>query len=214
MTGSTSRPALRISERMVAVWTIGFAAGCGGPPAAPSGPPLGLNAQVVPLVSRPAQVPLGPAVLQVWGYTLINQHGPICEPLFGNQEGTFLTARVHVSAEGPEWVIRAEPRRGSAEIRFRQTGDPRVEGEVLIGTARGWLQDMARAPGEPGKQLDANFSADSTPSQLQGFASHTRPRIDGTMTGRIVYTDPWGGAITCPLVYWVLQPADGWVFVP
>jgi hypothetical protein len=188
---------------------LGAATGCSGSTTAPSvAPPPGVNPLVLTLVSRPVVVPVGSAVLQIWGYTLYNSHGPICEPLFGTREGTRVTVRMQVSAEGSGWVIRAEPRTGTAEIRFSQTGQVRPEGEVLTGSARGTVRDMTRAPGQPGRDLRVFFESSSV---LEGFGSSSRPWLQGTITGYITYTDSVGGGIRCPLVYWTMQPADGWI---
>lgn len=199
----------RRSFRFTVVAASVIASGCSGPPATPTAiPPPGVNPLVLTLVSRPVVVPVGSAVLQIWGYTLYNSHGPVCEPLLGTPEGTRVTVRMRVSAEGSGWVVRAEPGTGSAEIRFSQTGQVRVEGEALTGSARGTVRDMTRAPGEPGRDLTVFFESSSV---LEGFGSSSRPWLQGTITGHITYSDSVGGWIRCPLVYWTMQPADGWI---
>lgn len=194
---------------LLVVAAVTLASGCSSSPVTPSvTPPPDFNPFALTLVSRPVVVPLGSAVLQIWGYTLYNSHGPICEPLFGTREGTRVTVRMQVSAEGSGWVIRAEPRTGTAEIRFSQTGQVRPEGEVLTGSARGTVRDMTRAPGEPGRDLRVFFESSSV---LEGFGSSSRPWLQGTIAGHITYSDSVGGWIRCPLVYWTMQSADRWI---
>lgn len=199
----------RRTHSLVVAAAVAIASGCSGSPASPSvTPPPGVNPLVLTLVTRPVVVPVGSAVLQIWGYTLYNSHGPICEPLFGTHEGTRVTVRMQVSAQGSGWVARAEPRTGTAEVRFSQTGHVRAEGETLTGSARGTVRDMTRAPGEPGRDLKVFFESSSV---LDGFGSASRPWLQGTITGHITYSDSVGGWIRCPLVYWTMQPADGWI---
>lgn len=198
-----------ITSWLVAAAAVVIASGCSGSPATPSvSLPPGVNPLVLTLVSRPVVVPTGSAILQIWGYTLYNSHGPICEPLFGTREGTRVTVRMQVSPEASGWVLRAEPGTGTAEIRFSQTGQVRPEGEVLTGSARGTVRDMTRAPGEPGRDLKVFFESSSV---LEGFGSSSRPWLQGTITGYITYTDSVGGGIRCPLVYWTMQSSDGWI---
>lgn len=207
--GSAVVGRMRLGKRWLAAAAVaGAASGCAGAPSTPTAtPPPDVNPMVLTLVSRPVVVPVGAAILQIWGYTLYNSHGPICEPLFGTLQGTRVTARMQVSVEGREWVLRAEPRTGNAEIRFSQTGQARIEGEVLTGSGRGFVRDMTRAPGEPGRDLKVFIDPSSV---LDGFGSSSHPWLQGTVAGHIVYSDSVGGFINCPLVYWTLQPAEGW----
>lgn len=189
---------------------VAVASGCARTPAEPSSsPPPGVNPAVLTLVSKPVKVPVGSAMLHIWGHTLYNSQGPICEPLLGTFEGTRVTVRMQVSVEGSEWVVRAEPGTGNAEIRFAQTGQVSLMGEALTGSARGSVRDMMRAPGEPGRDLRVGFASGAV---LEGIGSSSTTWLQGTISGRTVFFDSVGGSIRCPLVYWTMQPpSNDWI---
>jgi len=158
-------------------------------------------------VSHPLTVPLGAGLMQIWGYVLGDVPTPLCVPLLGTYQGTFVTTRVRVEIEDGGWVARADPLVGDFTLHFSQTGIATAEGDRLTGTATGLARDTEAFPGGPPKDLLVSISS-AVPAIVEGLGAPGVPFLRGTMKGHIRFLDSRGGTSNCEHVSWTLQPAE------
>ncbi|MGE3509275.1 MAG: hypothetical protein AB7N65_10370 [Vicinamibacterales bacterium] len=153
-------------------------------------------------------VPLGAGIMQIWGYVLGDVPAPLCQPLLGTYQGTFITTRVRVQIDDGGWVARADPPVGDFALHFSQTGIATAEGDQLAGSATGLARDTEAFPGGPPKDLLVSLSPSGLPAIVEGFGAPGVPFLRGTMKGHIRFLDARGGMSHCEHVWWTLQPAE------
>lgn len=162
--------------------------------------------------SAPAIFPSGPAVLQVWGYTLFSSFSPVCAPLFGTLDGTSVATPVAVEAMavpsaqlgGASWLVRSDPAFGSIDFQIQMRGTTSVYGVEVTGTINGAARDAELVAGSVARNLVVNLPASSPPLLVDGHASTATPHIEGTITGAVHFSDTRGGRTDCPMVFWML----------
>lgn len=190
-----------VSSLMV---VVGCNRSTGSPAASVTPSPLA----VVPAPGRlRAAVPLGDAMLQVWGYTFGNAPGALCQILRAPLLGSVVTTRVRVEPYGEGWLARSLPGNGDLQLRFSQTGQVTLTGLPLAGEAAGralntiWIDDAG-----PRDRLSLQIAPDGGQSIAQGLASDTVRFVTGTLTGPAFFEDPDGPIVSCSYLYWTLQP--------
>jgi hypothetical protein len=148
-------------------------------------------------------LPQGQYILRILGST------STCAATPDSQPGTPLTsafALVTLSRSGSEWIARATPDAGDAEMRFRETRATQG-GAFIEGSFRGTLANMAAAGGIASSDTRASFGTDGS-TTLTGTAlvgPFNTSIINGDIRGAVLFRDGTGRACTSTTANWALQ---------